>query len=610
MVIENPLPFWVGIESLLFCLLLTPFVKLMARKKKWLAHPKEERWHKKPTALFGGIAIYLSFSLALLPYVDLKAFMPHIMERGLSPVPVPSIISVIWLGGTLLFLLGLIDDFLHIKPHSKLVGQILVSALIVYLGFRMQWFKSLSLDTMITIIWLVGLTNAFNLIDNMDGLCAGVALIAALFLAAIFWDTSQHAAIAAIALAGALAGFLVYNFKPASIFMGDCGSLVVGFTLAMLSLSYPATTGKEISVYAVPIMILIVPIFDTTMVTIIRTLSGRKASTGGRDHTSHRLVLMGFSEKKAVLFLYGIGMVSGWAALFVHKTDTLTSPTVIIPLIFSMLLIGIYLAQLRIYPEQEFSALRNRPYTPILMELTYKKQLLMVLLDLCIIAFSYYLSYRLILEDIQISKYFNAFLGSLPIIIGCKIIVFFIVGVYRGIWRYMSSNDVYVYLKASLYASILSVAIVALVYRFDNFPKGIILIDWLITTGLLLGSRGSFRIFVDIVKKGSKTGDPVLIYGAGRGGEILLRELLNNKNYDMKPIGFIDDDYLKTGKKILGFPILGQLKDIDKIFDKFNFRVLIISFKKKKNEKADDVFLFCKKNNINIKKLSLDVIEL
>ena len=206
----------------------------------------------------------------------------------------------------------------------------------------------MTLDTLLTIFWIVGITNAFNLLDNMDGLCAGTGIIAAVFLAIILSGTNPEYARCAAILAGASAAFLVYNFNPASIFMGDCGSLMIGFGISLLSLGLPGmNAGNSMTSIAVPVMIAMVPILDTTMVTLVRLLSGRKASTGGKDHTSHRLVLMGFSEKKAVLFLYGVGLVSGTAALFVSRSDTFTSPSVIIPLMLSILLMGIYLSQLR-----------------------------------------------------------------------------------------------------------------------------------------------------------------------------------------------------------------------------------------------------------------------
>lgn len=597
------------IVSFFACLVLTPVVKLISIKKGLLSYPKEDRWHKKPTALLGGIAIYVSFSLPLLFQLDFSTVIPHLAERGINPLNPPSFPAVVWIGSTLLFLLGIVDDFYHIKPHSKLVGQIITAAVVTYLGFRLNWFESLSLDMMITIIWIIGISNAFNLIDNMDGLCAGIACISAIFLCAIYFENFPELSLVGFALAGSLAGFLIYNFNPASIFMGDCGSLFIGFTLAMLTLQYPQSgMGHGISIYAVPIILLIVPVFDTTMVTIIRTLSGRKASTGGKDHTSHRLVLLGFSEKNAVLFLYGIGAVSGIAALFVNKADTMTSPTVIAPLGLSFLLLGIYLAQLRVYPEKEFSSLRDRAYTPILLELTYKKHLLLVILDLGIITFSYYLSYRLILDAQDINIYFDAFLSSLPVIIACKLVVFFTIGVYRGIWRHMSSNDVFVYLKASFLGSAISVALVAIIFKFQNFPKSIILIDWLITTGLLLGTRGSFRLFVDTMKRSSLEGDAVLIYGAGCGGEILLREILNNKTYKLKPVGFVDDDPLKKGKKILGYSVLGRFKDLEKISAARSINGIIVSFSRTKHaDQLRSLEEFCSQKRIFLKKLSINI---
>ncbi len=600
--------------SFFICLAFTPVIRLIATKKGWIAFPVKERWHKKPTALLGGIAIYLGMAIPLFYMADFSMLLSRFAFSFPGPVLgaksqsfLPSIDAVVWIGITLVFILGLLDDFIHIKPHTKLVGQILVASMVTFLGFRLQWFVSLTLDTIVTIVWIVGITNAFNLIDNMDGLCAGVGAIAALYLAVLFTGKLPETAIALI-LAGSLAGFLIYNFNPASIFMGDCGSLVIGFTLSMLTLYYSeAADGNALSSYAVPVMILMVPILDTTMVTLIRLLSGRKASVGGKDHTSHRLVLMGLSERGSVLFLFGVGVISGMSGLFVSRNDTLTSPAVIIPLAVSIILMGIYLAQIRVYPDKEFSVLRDRPYTPILMELTYKKQILLVGLDFCLIAFSYYLSYRLRFDSQAFVFYFKVFLHSLPAVIACKFVAFFAMGVYRGIWRYMSTNDVFTYLKASLFATLLSVAAVTYIYRFQDFSKGTFLIDWLLTTGLLLGTRGSFRISIDTMKRKTLAGDNVFIYGAGRGGEILLREILNNKSHKIKPVGFIDDDILKTGKKLQGYPILGSFQDVESLYNKHKVSGMLISFNSKESRDIDYVKDFCKSNNLFLKWFSIDI---
>ncbi len=167
------------IISFLLCIGLTPLVRHIARYKDWMAYPSKDRWHKQPTSLLGGTAIFAAFGVPLLFLVDFSEILPHILNPSGPGISPPSITTVIWIGATLFFILGLTDDFSHIKPHTKLVGQILVASMVAFLGFRLHWVTSLTVDTTLTIFWIVGITNAFNLLDNMDGLCAGIGLIAA-----------------------------------------------------------------------------------------------------------------------------------------------------------------------------------------------------------------------------------------------------------------------------------------------------------------------------------------------------------------------------------------------------------------------------------------------
>ena len=171
----------------------------------------------------------------------------------------------------------------------------------------------------------------------------------------------------------------------------------------------------------------------------------------------------------------------------------------------------------------------------------------------------------------------------------------------------MSSDDVLVYIKASLMATLLSVAAVTFIYRFKDFSKGIFLIDWLFTTGLLLGTRGSFRILIDRVNRKTLKGEKVLIYGAGRGGEILLREILNNKRRNIIPIGFVDDDNIKIGKKLQGYPILGTFEDMEKILEKEKFTSLLVSFNGTKPNNMEGAKKFCKDHNLFLKKFSISI---
>ena len=587
---------------------LTPLVRWIAIQRQWVAHPTSDRWHNQTTALMGGIAIFCAFFIPTMMVGNLESLW-HQMNHLNAGIRLPDLASVIAVGALFLFLLGLYDDFKDIKPYSKLIGQILGASVVVFLGFRLHWFHSLTIDTMATLFWIVGITNAFNLIDNMDGLCAGVGLVAAGCLAVLYATSAPQAAQLSLILAGAVAGFLIYNFNPAKIFMGDCGSLLIGFTLSVLTIIHAeAKPVSALSTISVPILILLVPILDTTLVTVIRILSGRKASTGGRDHTSHRLVLLGFSEKRAVLFLYGVGIVAGMAAIFVDRSDTMTSPTVIVPTLLAIVMMGVYLSQLRVYPEKEFSLLRGRSFTPVLLELTYKRHLVFVSLDFVLVAFAYYLSYRLRFYGTDFTYYFNVFLNSLPVVIACKLLTFYIMGIYRGMWSYISTRDVFQYLRTTLLASLITVAVLTFFYRFKDFSKGIFIIDWILLSGMVLATRGSFRLFLEAQKRRSLGGHRVVIYGAGRGGELLLREILNNARLNVNPVGFIDDDYVKKDKKIQGVKILGSFDDLALLQQKHHFQGILISFNgnsENVTHSIEEIGRFCKDNGLFLKRFKV-----
>src|SRR6185503_14512299 len=239
-----------------FCLalILTPLVRALARRFGFVAKPKTDRWHKKPTAMFGGIAIWLA---SVISYV---IFIRPTTSPDWTHFP-----------GSFLVLVGLVDDLVHTKPYQKLIGQVMGSAFIVYYGLSLPWTGYPVLNSVLTIFWLIGITNAVNLLDNMDGLASGIAVIASGFLALSFLGSGHlMEALLLATFAGALLGFLVYNSSPASIFMGDCGSMFIGFFLASAAL-VNLSGGRSRSllpVLAVPILVLFIPIFDTTFVTI------------------------------------------------------------------------------------------------------------------------------------------------------------------------------------------------------------------------------------------------------------------------------------------------------------------------------------------------------
>src|SRR5205085_6011662 len=286
---------------------LTVLARRAATRLGFVAAPRKDRWHQRPTALMGGVAIYAAFALGYVIFVpDMRASLPVLA------------------GGTLLFATGLVDDRFAIKPHVKLALQLIAAVGVVYSGLHLPWVNYEWVNNFLTIFWLVGITNALNLLDNMDGLAGGIAVISCAFLVVTFLLNGQSAeAVLPALLGGAALGFLVFNFSPATIFMGDCGSMFLGFMLSGTALLANTARFRSLtSVLLTPALILLIPIFDTCMVTITRKLAGRPISQGGRDHTSHRLVALGVSERRAVLLLYLFAALSGALALLVRALDT------------------------------------------------------------------------------------------------------------------------------------------------------------------------------------------------------------------------------------------------------------------------------------------------
>jgi UDP-GlcNAc:undecaprenyl-phosphate/decaprenyl-phosphate GlcNAc-1-phosphate transferase len=480
--------------------------------------------------------------------------------------------------GAGMFALGLIDDFVKLKPNTKLIGQIAVASIVVAFWPVALWTTWAATNVILAMVWIVVITNAFNLLDNMDGLCAGVAAIAAIMCGTGPVDGSLAAYAAAVA--GASAGFLVFNFKPASIFMGDGGSLFLGGSLAVLSMhgeSSPETT--LLSAIAVPVFLLLIPIFDSTFVTLSRLLSKRSAAQGGRDHTSHRLVAMGFSERRAVLTLYLLAAMGGAAAVLGRHSDMYGALLLGPLLLIALALFGIQLARVKVYDGEDFSLLVGQSYTPLLVNLTYKRRVFELLLDVLLVMFSYYSAY-VIRFDQDFASYHPLFVQSLPIVIACHLLSFFIVGVYRGMWRYISLGDLTTYGKGIALGVLGSVAVLVYVYRFTGYSRGVFAIHAMMLALLLVGTRLSFRVIGEAAGRHRRTGRRAVVYGAGDGGAMLIRELRNNESYDYEVIGFLDDDPSKARRRVLGLPVIGGLEHLERVIAERQPEVVIVSTSK------------------------------
>lgn len=577
-------------------ILLTPLVRAFARRVGMVAVPKADRWHKKPTAMLGGVAIWLTVIICFF------IFIPRTVYG-----------SVILLASTFLFVVGLVDDVLHIKPYQKLIGQVLGSAFVVYYGLSLPWTASILLNMALAIFWLIGITNAINLLDNMDGLASGIAIIAAGFLALSFVNSGQFAeALIMLLFAASLLGFLMYNSNPASIFMGDCGSMFVGFFLASSAL-INVSGGRSrnlLPVLAVPILVLFIPIFDTTFVTVLRKLSGRAASQGGRDHTSHRLVALGMSERHAVWMLYGFAALSGVLAILVQRARLDVSLAAIAVFTILLTLVGVYLAGVKVYDQSEAAmALKEKPLYTFLVDVSYKRRIFEVLLDVVLIILSYWAAYAINFPPS--SPAWDLFIRTLPVLMFVKMSVFLVMGVYRGLWRYTSMSDLIVFAKAVILSSVGSLLVLLFQFRFEGFSRKVFVIDAVLMFLFLAGSRMAFRLFRQILPAvGTPNGRRVLIYGAGDGGELLLRELRNNRELNLSPIGFLDDDPAKSGKLIHGLKVFGGNGDLRTVCTQHEVDEVVISSMKMTDERVREVLQICADRQIAVKRMRITMEEL
>jgi len=320
--------FFIGLVAALG---FTPFMRTIALKTNYLDHPEKKKAHLKATPLLGGCAIYIGFMASLLFSVDISRPLLGIL-----------------IGATMLLILGLIDDRMGMLPELKLCVQILAALTAFKFGLRVTTIEDYYICMFFTVFWVVGITNAFNLLDNLNGLSSGIAAIASFFFCVIAFFSKDYTTAAFTAgLMGACLGFLRYNFPKAQIFMGDTGSLVIGFLLSCIAVIGSWETEIISLSLAIPIIILAYPIFDTTLVTVIRIREGRSIFQGGKDHSSHTLSMMGLKKKRAVLIIFGICILLGTSGLLIRYSPSALGITALAVTVTGMLGFGLRLINVR-----------------------------------------------------------------------------------------------------------------------------------------------------------------------------------------------------------------------------------------------------------------------
>lgn len=541
-----------GIGALLGSLALTPIVIRLAQTWGWVDHPSEDRWSNRPVALMGGIAIAGAVAL------------------GVAAGGGGAYGGAVWVGAGLMFAVGLTDDLWRVRPDVKVLAQVGATVLLLYAGYAF-WRGGPAWASMpLTFLWVIGVTNALNLIDGIDGLAAGVAAVAAGALGLIGVVLGQVGlAVVAAALAGAALGFLVYNAPPASVFMGDCGSLFLGYMLAVGALGIQGRGGPVVGTL-VPIAVLAVPIADTTFVSLTRLLRGHPVTEGGTDHVHHRLVQVGLSERRAVAALWGVSAVFGGAAL---AALWMPSPLVLAVAALSLVsavVVGTYLGM------EGGQVAESGPETPGTTERIGAvmrafaggaawKSVAGVLADLLVVGAAFVVAVHVRYGGAPPPEWTGLMAWVLPGLIGAKLLVFYASGLYEGIWRHAGTPEAVRLVGASTVASLLVGEGLWLGTDLQPAAVSVLLIDWGIATAGVGGVRFGFRALRQYVAAHRDGGRRVLVYGSGEDGMLLLRHLRHHSGLGRTVVGLLDDDPSRHGCHVQGVKVLGGPEDLSRL---------------------------------------------
>jgi len=465
---------WPALFAGLLSVGLTAFLIKLAPARGWVAVPGQNRWSRRVVAQFGGIPILIAASVVVV-------FLP--VARSVINV------LLLVLG---MALLGFVDDMIGLGPKPKLIVEVLLASLAVNAGILHPLTHTHLFNAVFTILWIVAITNAFNLIDNIDGLAGGIAVIA-LTQIVLLAGLRTPVMMLALCLLASTVGFLFFNLHPAKVFMGDVGSLAIGFFLACASVMTASHLSSLGSVLLVPCLVLFIPIFDMLLVSVTRRLNGRAISQGARDHTSHRLVLLGLTEHQAVSILYGIAFIAGVLAFCWERFWPNWGVGFLALFLIAATLFWLYLAKLEL-PDSWLSESSVLIINIPAFLLRVASRFSALVLDAVIIIVGLYFACLSNMDRFgswTLSRFGLAAAASILI----KLVFLIASGCYSGKWSLSGLKEIYPVLKG-VFASACFVAVTWLALATSHVvPFSLILADAAFTCCLLLMARTSTRLF-------------------------------------------------------------------------------------------------------------------
>ncbi len=501
---------------------------------------------------------------------------------------------------------GVIDDARELRPREKLAAQVIVAIAVVTALPRLPLSPWPALDFAMAVLWLTVTSNAFNLVDGLDGLAAGTGIVAGAALA--LTGIVQHdAALATVglAVAGALGGFLVFNLHPASIFMGDAGALSIGMLLGVMSLHGGMLAhNSRLTKYVYPILVMLMPLLDTGIVSITRLATGNSVSRHGLDHSHNRLLSLGLSEKSAVAVAWsmaGVGAVCAVAASLLSHAYLLTM------LPFAMVAaatIALFMMDLTFDTNPPGLAYGyGRGVARFILSFGYKRRIAEALVDVALISAAYFganlLRRNFVIDDAMV----NGLMYSLPGVLLATYSAFLIAGIYRGIWRYTGLSDGIRFANGAVLAGIFIVP-ASMVLTID-LSGSILVLYVILIFNLLVLTRSSFQAIRRATGYLAAPTERVVVVGAGRIGMAAVSYLFSERRQEIRLVGFIDDDGFKLGKLVHGQRVLGSSADLERVYRASPFDQVLIAVDEISDERLARIGEFARRHELVIRRFTI-----
>ena len=515
----------------------------------------------------------------------------------------------LWLiiGPVFLCMAGVIDDARVLTPAQKIAAELIAAVAMIVLGPAFSLTGVKLLDATITGVWLVGTANAFNLIDGLDGLAAGVGIIvAAAVSAAAMMHNQILLSVQAAALASALAAFLIFNFPPASIFMGDGGALPVGMLLGSLTLlAAQSATSSHFSKAVFPMIVMMVPVLDTAVVIISRIATGHPISRRSLDHAHDRLLMLGLSARSTAIACWSVELVFAFCALMMSLMLR-TYVAMLLPATAMLAAVAaLFMADLTfdaVSPSSAYEELSGAGRW--VLRMTYHWRIADRLLDITTVSAAYFGAYLIRLDFTISEREFGNITECLWVVLLVSYLAFVGSGVYRNIWRYVSLSEALLFGRAAALAGLM-VAGLQLVER-ERIPRSIPILFAILLVNLLIATRFSFHLLRRAVKRLAASSKRVLVVGAGQAGVAFIHHFdSHGRGVHEEVVGFLDDDPFKRGKFIHGYRVLGPLESIEDIYRRLRFDEIIVAASSIPEPRLNKLRMFAKQNGVMLMNFEL-----